>query len=80
MPCRRTSLFIGALLGNLEGVCLPGLLRDKEIIFGFRKGSGEGHFLRKGPRLGNLEVSSPTEDYEKWMKGSLWMKCLSLSL
>jgi len=39
------SLFIGALLGNLEEVCLPGLLRDKESISGFRRGSGEGHLL-----------------------------------
>jgi hypothetical protein len=35
MPCRRTSLFIGALLGNLEGVRLPGILRDKKSISGF---------------------------------------------
>jgi len=32
MPCRRTSLFIGALLGNLEGVSFQGLLRKKSII------------------------------------------------
>jgi len=31
MPCGQTSLFIGALLGNLEGVCFPGLLREKYI-------------------------------------------------
>jgi hypothetical protein len=30
MPCRRISLSIGALLGNLEGVRLPGLLREKK--------------------------------------------------
>jgi len=30
MPCKRLSPFIGALLGNLEGVLLPGLLREKE--------------------------------------------------
>ena len=29
LSCRQTSLFIGALLGNLEGVHLPGLLRKK---------------------------------------------------
>jgi len=39
-PCRRASLFIGALLGNLEGVCLPGLLRDKKSISGFLFGRG----------------------------------------
>jgi hypothetical protein len=27
---RQSSLFIEALLGNLEGVCLPGLLGDKK--------------------------------------------------
>jgi hypothetical protein len=31
MPYRRASLFIGALLGNLEGVRLPGLSRDKKV-------------------------------------------------
>ena len=30
MPCRWASLFIEALLGNLEGVCLLGLLRKKD--------------------------------------------------
>jgi hypothetical protein len=42
MPCRRTSLFIGALLGNLEGVHLLGLLRDNKSISGFLFGPG-GH-------------------------------------
>jgi len=31
MPCIRASLSIGALLGNLEGVRLPGLVREKYI-------------------------------------------------
>ena len=35
MPCRRASLSIGALLGNLEGVPLPGLLREMNTISGF---------------------------------------------
>ena len=35
MPCKRASLFIGALLGNLEGVYLLGLLREKKSISGF---------------------------------------------
>ena len=35
MPCRRASLSIGALLGNLEGVRLPGLLREMNSISGF---------------------------------------------
>jgi hypothetical protein len=30
MPCKWVSLFIGALLGNLEGVCLLGFLREKK--------------------------------------------------
>jgi len=33
MPCRRVSLSIGALLGNLEGVFLLGLLREKMQYF-----------------------------------------------
>jgi hypothetical protein len=30
MPCRQVSLSTGALLGNLEGVRLQGILREKE--------------------------------------------------
>jgi len=30
MPFKRVSLSIGALLGNLEGVHLPGHLREKK--------------------------------------------------
>jgi hypothetical protein len=30
MPCKWVSLFIGALLGNLEEVRLPGHLREKK--------------------------------------------------
>jgi hypothetical protein len=33
MPCKRVSLSIGALLGNLEGVHLLGFLREKKSIF-----------------------------------------------
>jgi hypothetical protein len=29
IPCKRVSLSIGALLGNLEGIHLPGLLERK---------------------------------------------------
>jgi hypothetical protein len=32
MPCKQASLSVGALLGNLEGVCLPGLLREMNSI------------------------------------------------
>ena len=35
MPCKRASLSIGALLGNLEGVRLPGLLTEKKGVSGF---------------------------------------------
>jgi hypothetical protein len=35
MPCKRASLSIGALLGNLEGAPLQGLLREKKSISGF---------------------------------------------
>jgi len=37
MPCKRACLFIRALLGNLEGVLLQGLLREKESTSGFQK-------------------------------------------
>ena len=30
MPCKQVSLSIGALLGNLEGVCSPGTFERKE--------------------------------------------------
>jgi hypothetical protein len=32
-PCKRAALSIGALLGNLEGVRLLGLLREKENAY-----------------------------------------------
>jgi hypothetical protein len=35
MPCKMVSLSIGALLGNLEGIRLPGLLREKNSTSGF---------------------------------------------
>jgi len=34
MPCKWAFLSIVALLENLEGVPLPGLLREKKTIFG----------------------------------------------
>jgi len=30
MPCKRVSLSIAALLGNLDGENLPGLMREKK--------------------------------------------------
>jgi len=35
MPCKQASLSVGALLGNLEGVRLLGLLREKKSISEF---------------------------------------------
>jgi len=32
-PCKQAFLSVGALLGNLEGVCLLGLLREKENAY-----------------------------------------------
>ena len=60
-PCRRASLFIGALLGNLEGVCLPGLLRDKKSISGFLFGPGGNCDFKSGGHLETLvkEQGSP---------------------
>jgi len=40
MPCRRVSLSIRVLLGNLEGVSLPGLLREKKVYTGSFLGPG----------------------------------------
>jgi hypothetical protein len=34
IPCKRVSLSIGALLGNLEGICLLGLFGEKRIYLG----------------------------------------------
>jgi presenilin-like A22 family membrane protease len=34
MPSKWVCLFIGALLGNLEGVCLLGFLREKKKYIG----------------------------------------------
>ena len=35
MPCERASLSIGAFLGNVEEVPLPGLLREMNSMSGF---------------------------------------------
>ena len=44
MPCRWASLSIGALLGNLEGVRLTGLLREMNSIseYLFERGGHSG--------------------------------------
>jgi hypothetical protein len=33
MPCKRLALSIGALLGNLQGVRLPGFFERKEKVY-----------------------------------------------
>jgi hypothetical protein len=37
-----------------------------------------GISFHRGTVLGNLEEVSSTEDFERWMKGALYMKCPSL--
>ena len=53
MPCKRASLSMGALLGNLEGVRLPGLLTDKKSISGFLFGPQGYKDFKSG---GHLEL------------------------
>jgi hypothetical protein len=53
-PCKRAALSIGTLLGNLEGVRLLGLLREKENAY-------LGSFSRtqrtlKAKSVGHLEL------------------------
>jgi hypothetical protein len=36
MSCRWASIFIGALLGNLEGIRLPGRLREMNSMSEYR--------------------------------------------
>jgi len=40
MPCRRVSVSTRAPVGNLEGVRLPGLLREKKVYKGSFLGPG----------------------------------------
>ena len=42
MPCKWISLSTGAPLGNMEGIRLPGLLREKLVYLGTFLGS-RGH-------------------------------------
>jgi hypothetical protein len=42
MPCKRSFLSTGILLGNMEGVRLPRLLREKKVNLGSFLGPG-GH-------------------------------------
>jgi len=62
IPCRRVSLFTGTLLGDLEGVCLPGHLRGKKLYRGSFFGPGSiGAFwnFAKGTVLLQLCVCFP---------------------
>jgi len=53
MPCKWASLSMGALLGNLEGVCLPGFLREKKSISGFLSWTRRNYDFKSG---GHLEL------------------------
>jgi hypothetical protein len=33
MPCKRVSLSLGAPLGNLEGIRLPGFFEEKRLVY-----------------------------------------------
>jgi hypothetical protein len=59
--------------GNLEGGCLAG---DPEGYV--EKVLETSIYFHRGPVLGNLEEGLSTGDFKRWMKGALWMKCLSL--
>jgi len=39
LPCKRVSLSIGTLMGNVEGVRLPGFLEKGKNISGFLSGT-----------------------------------------
>jgi hypothetical protein len=47
MPCKRAFLYIGALLGNLEGVRLSVLLREMNSISEYLFESGGSGFKCK---------------------------------
>ena len=54
MPCKQVSLSIGDLLGNLEGLCVPGFLREKKSISGFLSWTQRtSRFFKSG---GHLEL------------------------
>jgi hypothetical protein len=55
MPCKWASLSMGALLGNLEGVRLPGRFekKEKKVYLGSFLGSGEHQDFKSG---GHLEL------------------------
>jgi len=59
MSCRRASIFIGALLGNLEGIRLPGLLREMNSISEYRceAGSHSGFKSEWGFNLTQIYIS-----------------------
>ena len=53
MPCKRLSLSIGASLGNLEGIRLPGFLREEDSISGLLSWTKRTLRLKSG---GHLEL------------------------
>ena len=67
------SPFMGAQLGNLEWVHLPGTLK-----YGW-KGLWRWSLSLCGSSVkGNCREGSSTRDFERWMYGALGMECLSL--
>jgi hypothetical protein len=67
MPCGQAFFCIGALLGNLEGVQLSGLLR--EINERYKGGSADGASLSIGAPLGEPEGGGSLLGTPKVMKG-----------
>jgi hypothetical protein len=54
MPCKRVSLSLGGPLGNLEGICLLGLIeKKKDSISGFLSWTQRNEDLTSG---GHLEL------------------------
>jgi len=59
MPCRRIFLYIGSLLGNLEGIRLSGLLREMNSIseYLFESGGYSGFKSERGYGLTQTYIS-----------------------
>jgi hypothetical protein len=78
MPCRWASLSIGALLGNLEGICLLGLLREINSTSEYfcETGGYSGFKSELGFNLTQTYVSGflflGSEDNRKLSIGAIW--------
>jgi hypothetical protein len=79
MPCKQTSLSVGALLGNLEEVRLPVLLREMNSISGFLSWTPEVikifSLSEALASLGHVYLSSfflDPEDIRKVSTGAIW--------